>query len=44
VGFAGRDAVVVGNVWAGYTHLHARATPKWARALVRAAASAKAPA
>jgi cobyrinic acid a,c-diamide synthase len=42
--FSGRDAVTVGNVWAGYTHLHALATPEWARAFLRAAASAKAPA
>lgn len=40
--FAGRDGVVVDNVWAGYTHLHALATPEWAEAFLRAAASAKA--
>ena len=40
--FSGRDGVVLGNVWAGYTHLHALATPEWARALLRAAAAAKA--
>jgi cobyrinic acid a,c-diamide synthase len=33
----GRDGVIVGNVWAGYTHLHATGTPEWAPALVRAA-------
>jgi cobyrinic acid a,c-diamide synthase len=36
----GRDAVVAHNVWAGYTHLHALATPEWARAMVMAARSA----
>jgi cobyrinic acid a,c-diamide synthase len=30
----GRDAVVTGNVWASYSHLHALATPEWAPALV----------
>jgi cobyrinic acid a,c-diamide synthase len=35
--FAGRDAVIAGNVWAAYTHLHALATPEWAGALVGAA-------
>ncbi len=35
--FEGRDAVVAGNVWASYTHLHALATPEWARGLVGAA-------
>lgn len=33
----GRDAIVSGNVWAAYTHLHALATPEWAGALLRAA-------
>jgi cobyrinic acid a,c-diamide synthase len=33
----GRDAVVAGNVWASYTHLHALATPEWAAGLLRAA-------
>jgi cbb3-type cytochrome oxidase subunit 1 len=28
---------MAGNVWAGYTHLHATGTPEWAPALVRAA-------
>jgi cobyrinic acid a,c-diamide synthase len=32
-----RDGVIAGNVWAGYTHLHATGTPQWAPALVRAA-------
>jgi cobyrinic acid a,c-diamide synthase len=35
----GRDAVVTGNVWAAYTHLHATATPEWANGVVRAACS-----
>jgi len=36
----GRDAVVTGNVWAAYTHIHALATPEWARAMVTAARGA----
>jgi len=36
----GRDAVVKDNIWAAYTHLHALATPEWARAMVTAARSA----
>ena len=39
-----RDAVVLGNVWAAYTHLHAAATPEWAEAMVRAAQAAAIPA
>jgi cobyrinic acid a,c-diamide synthase len=35
--YDGREGVTVGNVWAGYTHLHATGTPEWAPALVRAA-------
>jgi cobyrinic acid a,c-diamide synthase len=35
--FAGRDAVVSHNVWASYAHLHALATPEWARGFLRAA-------
>ena len=35
--YDGRDGVIAGNVWAGYTHLHATGTPQWASALVRAA-------
>ncbi len=35
--FPGRDAVVVNNVWAAYTHLHALATPEWAQGVVAAA-------
>jgi len=33
----GRDGIVWGNVWAGYTHLHARGTPEWAAGLIGAA-------
>ena len=33
----GRDGVVVGNVWASYTHLHALATPEWPAGLLLAA-------
>ena len=33
----GRDGVIVKNVWAGYTHLHALATPEWTAGLLRAA-------
>jgi len=33
----GRDAIVRHNVWAAYTHLHARATPEWATGLLGAA-------
>jgi len=32
-----RDGMVQGNVWAGYTHLHARGTPEWGRAMLNAA-------
>jgi cobyrinic acid a,c-diamide synthase len=32
--YPGRDAVVKGNVWASYAHLHALGTPEWAKALV----------
>ena len=39
---AGRDAVVAGNVWAAYTHLHARGAPEWAAGMVRAACAATA--
>lgn len=34
---AGRDFFVKGNTMAGYTHLHALATPEWTAGLVRAA-------
>jgi len=33
----GRDAVLVRKVWAGYTHLHALATPLWTAGLLSAA-------
>jgi cobyrinic acid a,c-diamide synthase len=36
---AGRDGMVVGNVWASYTHLHALATPEWAAGVLHAARS-----
>ena len=35
--FRGRDAALIKNVWASYTHLHALASPEWARGLVCAA-------
>ncbi len=34
---AGRDSLVTRNTMAGYTHLHALATPEWAAGLVNAA-------
>ncbi|MCX6543335.1 MAG: cobyrinate a,c-diamide synthase [Acidobacteria bacterium] len=34
---AGRDGVVVHNVWASYTHLHALSTPEWTLGLLGAA-------
>jgi cobyrinic acid a,c-diamide synthase len=34
---SGRDAVVSGNVWASYVHLHASSVPDWAPGFVRAA-------
>ncbi len=37
--FTGRDAVVWHTVWASYAHLHALATPEWARGLLRAGAA-----
>jgi len=37
---AGRDAIVQDNIWAAYTHLHALATPEWARGMLAAARSA----
>lgn len=39
--FAGRDAMLTGNVWAAYTHLHAIGTPEWARGMIRAASMAR---
>ena len=35
--YHGRDGVITGNLWASYTHLHALATPEWARGLLNAA-------
>ena len=35
--YHGRDGVIMGNLWASYTHLHALATPEWARGLLNAA-------
>jgi cobyrinic acid a,c-diamide synthase len=35
--FEKRDLVITGNVMAGYTHLHALATPEWARGFLDAA-------
>ena len=35
--YAGRDGVVIHNVWASYTHIHAVATPEWAAGLLNAA-------
>ena len=33
----GRDALLHGNVWASYTHLHALGSPEWATGIVQAA-------
>lgn len=33
----GGDAIVSGNVWAAYTHIHALGTPEWAQGMVTAA-------
>jgi cobyrinic acid a,c-diamide synthase len=35
--FGGRDAAIIRNVWAGYTHLHALASPEWSKGLLAAA-------
>ncbi len=35
--FSGRDFLVTNNVMAGYTHLHAAATPEWAAGILAAA-------
>ncbi|MCX6635550.1 MAG: cobyrinate a,c-diamide synthase [Acidobacteria bacterium] len=35
--YQGRDGVMVGNTWASYTHLHALATPAWAKGFIGAA-------
>ncbi|HEY6904126.1 MAG TPA: hypothetical protein VI216_07435, partial [Candidatus Acidoferrales bacterium] len=33
----GRDALLTHSVWASYTHVHAAATPEWAKGLLAAA-------
>lgn len=35
--YPGRDGIVLGSVWASYTHIHALATPEWAAGLIGAA-------
>lgn len=35
--YPGRDGIVLGRVWASYTHIHSLATPEWASALLSAA-------
>jgi len=35
--YPGRDGIVVRNVWASYTHVHASATPEWIAGLLGAA-------
>lgn len=35
--FSGRDAAIIRNAWASYTHLHALASPEWASGLLQAA-------
>jgi cobyrinic acid a,c-diamide synthase len=35
--YHGRDGMIMANLWASYTHLHALATPEWARGLLNAA-------
>jgi cobyrinic acid a,c-diamide synthase len=32
-----RDGLIVNNVWASYTHLHAGATPEWAQGVIKLA-------
>jgi cobyrinic acid a,c-diamide synthase len=32
-----RDGLIVNNVWASYTHLHAGATPEWAEGVIKLA-------
>jgi cobyrinic acid a,c-diamide synthase len=39
--YPGRDGVIVNNVWASYTHLHALATPEWVSGFANAAVSRK---
>ena len=40
-GSSRRDGLLAGNVWASYTHLHALATPEWARGMIAAARHAR---
>ena len=35
--YPGRDGLILNNVWASYTHLHALATPQWAAGFLGAA-------
>lgn len=35
--WAGQDGILLGQVWAAYTHVHARATPQWAAGMLRTA-------
>jgi len=37
-----RDGLILNNIWAGYTHLHASASPEWAVGILRAALKHKA--
>ncbi|MDR3776721.1 MAG: cobyrinate a,c-diamide synthase [Terracidiphilus sp.] len=37
-----RDGLIQNNIWTGYTHLHAAASPEWATGLLRAAREHKA--
>jgi cobyrinic acid a,c-diamide synthase len=37
-----RDGLIQNNIWAGYTHLHAAASPEWAAGILRAARKHKA--
>jgi cobyrinic acid a,c-diamide synthase len=39
--FPGRDGVLAGNIYAAYTHVHALATPEWARGMLSAARAAR---
>ncbi len=35
--YGGRDGVLLKNIWASYSHVHAAATPEWAAGMLRAA-------
>lgn len=35
--YAGREGIIMENVWASYTHVHAAATPEWAEAFLSVA-------